>query len=95
MFIQSLQHHDTKMVGWLHFFNPECDIQFWSEWFSKDLKDVMISSSGIGLKSKFCFTGVKYNKNAPKKSTRAIDLEVVRQEAEKIIPVFKNILKSA
>jgi hypothetical protein len=94
LFIQSLQHHDSKMVGWLHFFNPECDIQYWSEWFSKALKEKNISSSGIGLKSKFCFTGVKYNKNAPNKSTRAIHLEVVRQEAEKIIPAFKNILRS-
>ena len=35
LFVQSLQHHDTKMVGWLHFFNPECDVQLWSEWFTR------------------------------------------------------------
>ena len=91
--MKSLQHHDTKIFGCLHLFNPECDVQFWSEWFTKAIKENTNSYSGIGLKSRFCFTGVKYNKNSPNKSTRAIHLEVVRQEADKIIPLFENILK--
>jgi hypothetical protein len=82
------------MVGWLHFFNLECDVQFWSEWFTKEIKNNTNSYSGIGLKTKLYFTGVKYNKNSLNKSTRAVHLEVVRQEADKIIPLFKNILRS-
>ena len=101
IFVQSLQHHDTKGIGFLHLFNESSDLKFWTTWLQDQLKIVLKKNEDvkIGLKCKIPFTGLKKEENKGKggfnEQSRAIHVEAIREQAEEIEKGIKFILKGS
>ena len=96
---QKLQHYDVRQVGFLHLFHPEGNLEFWTDFFCKQLTAQFKKETKIGLSSRFLYDGRKVDKTGyakPKSArARAIHVEVVASEQYDVTRAFKEILKGA
>ena len=94
---QKLQHYDVKQVGFLHLFHPEGNLEFWTEFFCKQLSSTMSNATKIGLSSRFLYDGKKAGdvgfSRAKGARVRAVHVEMVASQARDVARAFKEILK--
>ena len=93
---QKLQHYDVRQAGFLHLFHPEGNLEYWTEFFCKQLTIHFSKETKIGLSSRFLYDGQKAGSTGfskPKSSrARAIHLEVVASEQYDVTRATKEIL---
>ena len=92
MFLQTIQHHDSIIIGWLFLFHYEADVSMWANWFSTMINKKLKREVLFGMMVKPLFDGNK-EKNY-KDRTKGVMCETTKKDSEAVKDALKKILES-
>ena len=91
--MQSIQHHDVKVIGWLLHLHDKVHFDYWQKFFDEKLVHKKYNKGMIGLSLPKPYDGVKQDYSKDKMANWAIHMKTVGEKGGAVKRDIKAILR--
>lgn len=90
LYLQPVQHHDVKVLGWILYLHAGIDLALWQEYLNAQMRKLEHPTDVIGISLRKPYDGTKSSGGNATKQMKTIHVETIG----KISPTVKKQLKT-